>query len=191
MGLGKENKVTASDINALKNRVKTEMGRRQYATPTSLASYNGNFTTAATAGTKIVSSQFTQTVGYINYIKPTGVSSGKLYALSAAATALSTAEGFAVDANSASCDGGKCQGLCYTNCSSGCRNGCSTGCTGGCKSGCQGSCTATCRSGCDNGCDNNCGYDCYKTCNNNCYAECNYNCYTTCTGNCDTNPTRG
>ena len=83
--------ITSSDINALKNRVKAEMARRQYGSG-SLAAYSGDFavpnqTDTSNPGKKILIEHFNQTVGYIDKISPTGITGAKNGKINSIATA--------------------------------------------------------------------------------------------------------
>ena len=86
------------------------MARRKFATPNALSGYSGDFTAGVTSinvGQPILISHFNETVGHINRINPTGVSSEKTYALQAASSILAVAESVSpVDIQQASCSGG-------------------------------------------------------------------------------------
>lgn len=181
MALTAGNPITSADINDLKTRVKAEMTRRNATN--SLASYNGDFSQSAGVGDLARISHFNETVGYINLIKPTGISSDLIYAIQAASDALATHAGVSKTVNSESCSAATCRGLCYTACSGSCR-GC-TSCSSTCgQNGCT-SCSSTCgRDGCTRSCASGCWGGCVNACaafgcGSNCTADCAFSCYTT------------
>ena len=188
MALTKNNPATSADIIALKNRVKAEMARRKYTN--SLASKATDFSQTARKDVDFIRiSHFNETVGFINLIKPTGVSGSQnnpIYALQAASDALSTHAAVNINVNSESCQGATCRGACYNVCATDCRGGCKgscQGCTGSCSGtckGCTGNCTGTCK-GCT-GCTGNCSGTC-KGCTGNCTGTCK-GCTGNCTGTC-------
>lgn len=193
MALTQNNPILASDINALKNRVKNEMARRNGVG--SLAGYAGSW--SVSSGTRADAKHYNETVGYIAKIKAvsglaSSVSSGNIiYAINAASTRLSSNEGYSKTANSTDC-ASSCTGLCYTQCTGGCRgctscSGCSSctgtcvggctsctscsGCSGcsGCSDACSGCTGCTSCSGCD-GCTG-CGDSCQNWCNQACWVD--------------------
>ena len=148
-----------------------EMARRQYYG--SLASYAGAFTQSAAAGQLARISHFNETIGNINRIRSTGISSDLIYAFAAASNSLSIYENRAPTASVNDCSG-YCTGLCISQCSTGCKNGCSGGCGSGCSSSCTGSCTNSCAQWCGEGCDNYCATSCGGSngCRNSCTSGC-------------------
>lgn len=195
MALTTGSQLNSADIVALKDRVKAEMGRRN-ATG-SLASYNGNFTDPATAGSKIKASHYNETVGYIAKISAiTGLTSSRaagdlITEINAASTRLTSNEDRSKNHktdNSTDC-ASSCTGLCRTACSGSCR-GCSGSCTGSCTScsgcsgcsSCSGSCSGTC-SGCSGSCSGSCTScdGCSGGCGNSCNWWCNAACWDKCT----------
>lgn len=189
MALTQGSKITASDMNALKTRVKAEMARRKYYN--SLADYTGDFSAGAAsvaAGNKALKSHFNETVGYINKIKATGISSDKIYAIKAASDALAVYEARAINASVNDCSA-QCTGLCISQCSNtctgGCSGGCNTTCTGGCNTTCTGGCSTGCSGSCTNGCSGCSG--CGSGCKNNCADYCGgggNGCQNSCTSGC-------
>lgn len=151
MGLAQNYKILSSDILALKTRVKAEMNRRNGSTNLATG-HNGNFSESASAGELARISQFNETVGYINLIKPTGITgtqNGLLYALQAATLQLTSHEQRNKQANNTDCTTGACKGLCYSTCTGGCRSGCTGGCLGSCDAECEDGCTPA-HGGCSN-----------------------------------------
>ena len=163
MALSQNNPILSSDITNLKARVNREMARRQYYG--SLANYNQNFTNSANIGNSAKLTHFNETVGYINLIKATNISSDKIYDIAAAVTALGTYEARAADATVNDCSG-YCTGLCISQCSTAvCKSGCGSSC-----SNCSNDCSAWCRNSCDLSCSNSCGgsHPCQQTCTSGC-----------------------
>lgn len=161
---------TASDINNIKSRIKTELARRSHTT--SVSSYAGTAydysTTPATGGSILVEHQ-TKIIDPLNAIKATGVTkatSGLAITILALLTRLISNEGTAMKASTADCTTA-CAGLCQTGCWDACK-----GCTASCASNCSGGCT-NCTGSCSGGCAG-----CMGTCKGSCTARCQSENYT-------------
>lgn len=158
MALTSGNPITSADIIALKNRVKAETNRRVHVNGFA-AGYRGDFSQSAATGQLARISHYNETVGYINLIQATGVSSDLIRALQNASNVLANCAAVSVTQASESCVTATCRGLCYTSCA--------TGCTGSCVNGCQG-----CGSGCANYCYGNNANCRDGSCQGNCTARC-------------------
>lgn len=205
MALTQGQKALASDMVALKKRVKDEMNRRKYRN--SLVSYGGtdyDYSTSPASGGKIMAEHINKIVIPLNKIKSTGLTDNNqgtiIKALNIIDANLTTYE-TETQTGSSSCTDGVCSGLCsgcIGTCSGSCGGcggcgGCSgcSGCGGACSSncdGCSGSCTGSCDGcrGCGpctgclgscTGCGQNCG-----GCGHSCVGTCATSCYNTCRG---------
>lgn len=156
MALTAGNTITSADIIALKNRVKAETNRRVHVNGFA-AGYRGDFSQSAAAGQLARISHYNETVGYINLIQATGVSSDLIRALQNASNVLANCAAVSATQASESCVTATCRGLCYTGCATGCTGcqGCS-GCGGACSNGCAGG-NAACA---DTSCQGTCWYYC-------------------------------
>ena len=162
MALTQHSKIMSSDIIALKNRVKAEMARRKYYG--SLASLNTNFSNSANSGDQALLTHFNETIGHINYINATGISSDLIYAISAEASQLGVYENRGITSSTNDCTY-LCRGLCVSKCDTTC-----SGCGSGCASTCSGNCSGWCEDSCDNYCADSCGGSngCKNTCTSGC-----------------------
>lgn len=196
MALTTGSKATASDIKALKARVKAEMQRRKYTG--SLTGYAGtsyDYSTVPAAGGKLLIEHYNKIVTPMRQVNATTtaantVSAGaKITQLNSLSSVLSSYEGKSLTASPSDC-ASSCSGLCYTECGNTCK-GCTGTCSGGCTScsGCSGGCTScsSC-SGCSGGCEG-CGHcdggcwgcsscsGCSGGCKGSCTATCRPSCY--------------
>ena len=157
MSLNKDNYILSSDIKDFKTRVKNEMARRKYND--SLAALATNFTDSAEKDEYAKTSHFTQTVGYINLIKATNISSDKIYSVASASTSLNTYASHPINWSSTDCTNSSCRGLCYGACG----GGCGTACQGACSDECHTNCVS-----CEIGCSSSCGVSCAPSCSDIC-----------------------
>ena len=187
MALTTGNAILASDLVAIKARVKAEMLRRNQVG--SLTAYGGSsydYTVTPTAGGKILPEHWNKLITPMNAMVNTGlstVSSGqKIPPLNTINTLLTQAEGYSITGSSTNCKSscsGLCVGTCKTVCGGGCSGGCSGGCTDSCTDNCTG-CTGDCKGGCHKTCKNDCAKGCAWTCNSNCSGGCKADCRMTC-----------
>ena len=186
MALTEGNKMLASDITALKARVKAEMLRRNQTG--SIATYGSSsydFSSSASSGAPIKVEHQTKTIGLIDKIKNTGIAAATngsiAKAINTASTLLATYEGTPMTSGTSDC-ASSCTGLCYTNCTGSCKSGCTScsGCSGSCSGGCEG-CTATCANGCQgSNCQGGCENSCIGSCSGGCTGSCTRSCQPTC-----------
>ena len=187
MALTTGNPILASDLVAIKARVKAEMLRRNQVG--SLTAYGGSsydYTVTPTAGGKILPEHWNKLITPMNAMVNTGlstVSSGqKIPPLNTINTLLTQAEGYSITGNTTNCKSscsGLCVGTCKTVCGGGCSGGCSGGCTDSCTDNCTG-CTGDCKGGCHKTCKTDCAKGCAWTCNSNCSGGCKADCRMTC-----------
>lgn len=154
--------ITASDFNALKTRVNSEMARRKYTG--TLAGYNTSVTVSA--GGKITVAQGDSVVDAVRAISTSGLpaspsSGGLIVSLNTLSTKLTDYASRALVGTNSGC-ASSCSGLCQ-----GCNNTCTGSCSGSCTGSCTGSCSGGCSgcggcggcsgcSGCGSGCANGC-----------------------------------
>ena len=170
MALTAGNPILASEIVAIKARVKAEMLRRDKIG--SLTAYGGSdydFTVTPIAGNPILPEHFNKIIGPMNAMVDTGLSevaSGDpIPALDRLETLLTEAEGYSLTANSTNCNS-SCSGLCVGTCQTTCGTGCSSSCSGGCAGGCNDACADGCTSNCGGSCSTNCVGGCKGSCKN-------------------------
>ena len=187
MALTEGNKILASDLVALKNRVNDELKRR--CRKGSVASYAAEYTNTPTSGGKALPSHINEIITPMSKINTPGVSTvstGNLINnIDALDTKLTLWESDTMVKNGNNSCSASCTGMCVDGCwgCSGCGGSCSSSCGGDCEggcSGCSGTCSGSC-TGCFNTCTNTCtgcgGYcggcsgTCTITCGNSCYAD--------------------
>ena len=166
----------ATELNAIKSRVKTECARRKYTG--SVEEYAGtayDYSYAPASGIRVREEHYEKNAIPLNVIN-----SGRIATtdgarivdaadLNAMKTFLTTLESRKYnDKNGTDC-AASCTGMCYS---------CTDKCTGSCTS-CSGSCSGGC-----SGCSGTCQGDCTGSCNNTCYGSCVGSCYIYCTGGC-------
>ena len=177
--------LTASEIIAIKAKVKAEMQRRcGTGSMTSYAGSSWDFSTTPTSGGKILTEHGHKVIAPLIAVKSQGnltdaQQGAKMPSDFNNSKLNNIVDGYASEAtttSSSSCQA-SCSGLCTTGCYSGC-----TSCTG-----CTGSCTGSCSSGCSgcSGCGHMCSDDCSSSCEGHCTAKCGGTCFG-CTGSCDT-----
>ena len=188
MALTTGNAILASELVAIKARVKAEMLRRNQVG--SLTAYGGSsydYTVTPTAGGKILPEHWNKLITPMNAMVNTGlstVSSGqKIPPLNTINTLLTQAEGYSITGNTTNCKS-SCSGLCVGTCKSTCGTGCASSCTGSCSGGCADNCGDGCSSSCGGHCSNDCSTACAKTCGENCSGSCKGGCGTACRGTC-------
>lgn len=188
MALTTGNAILASDLVAIKARVKAEMLRRNQVG--SLAAYGGSsydYSVTPTAGGKILPEHWNKLITPMNAMVNTGlstVSSGqKIPPLNTINTLLTQAEGYSITGNTTNCKS-SCSGLCVGTCKSTCGTGCASSCTGSCSGGCADNCGDGCSSSCGGHCSNDCSTACAKTCGENCSGSCKGGCGSACRGTC-------
>lgn len=180
------NPILASELNAIKARVKAEMLRRNKVG--SLASYGGaayDYTVVPAAGNPILPEHWNKIITPMNAMVNTGLSTVKsgdpIPSLDGLVNQLTAAEKYALTSKTTNCKS-SCSGLCVGTCYNACGSSCSTSCTGGCSGGCEDNCGDGCSSSCGGSCSPGCG----NTCNKGCALACNGNCSGGCTGGCTT-----
>ena len=184
MALTIGNPILASEIIALKERVKAEMLRRDKVG--SLVEYGGSdydYTVTPAAGNPILPEHFNKLIIPMNAINNIGyseISSGDpIPALDKLEAFLTKSEAFAVTGSASNCKT-TCSGLCVGTCQSACGTGCSGTCSSSCKNTCDRDCADDCYTGCSGSCDSSCKTDCAKgcawTCNSNCSGGCKTDC---------------
>lgn len=188
MALTTGNAILASELVAIKARVKAEMLRRNQVG--SLTAYGGSsydYTVTPTAGGKILPEHWNKLITPMNAMVNTGlstVSSGqKIPPLNTINTLLTQAEGYSITGSSTNCKS-SCSGLCVGTCKSTCGTGCASSCTGSCSGGCADNCGDGCSSSCGGHCSNDCSTACAKTCGENCSGSCKGGCGSACRGTC-------
>ncbi len=183
MALTQGNPILASELVAIKARVKAEMLRRNQVG--SLTAYGGSsydYTVTPTAGGKILPEHWNKIITPMNAMVNTGMttvsSAQKIPPLNTINTLLTTAEGYSITGSSTNCKSscsGLCVGTCKTVCGAGCSGNCTGSCTDACTDACTG-CTGGCKGGCSKGCKNDCSEGCAWTCNSNCSGGCKADC---------------
>lgn len=180
------NPILASELNAIKARVKAEMLRRNKVG--SLASYGGaayDYTVVPAAGNPILPEHWNKIITPMNAMVNTGLSTVKsgdpIPSLDGLVNQLTAAEKYALTSKTTNCKS-SCSGLCVGTCYNACGSSCSTSCTGGCS----GECEDNCGDGCSSSCGGSCSPGCGNTCNKGCALACSGNCSGGCTGGCTT-----
>ena len=187
MALTSGNAILASELVAIKARVKAEMLRRNQVG--SLTAYGGSsydYTVTPTAGGKILPEHWNKIITPMNAMVNTGlstVSSGqKIPPLNTINTLLTQAEGYSITGSTTNCKS-SCSGLCVGTCKSTCGSGCSGNCSGGCSDACTDvctGCTGNCKGGCSKTCKTDCALQCGNSCKDSCIVGCSYGCRGTC-----------
>lgn len=162
--------VTADEINALKQKVKTEMARRSgYGSLAMLAGATNDFASVPAPGKRILAEHGQKTINPLLQVAdvpglvlvdgqtPEGdvpSTTGDIIPAAFDAALLSYTDALSAEPMSASQSScrGACSGLCVGTCTDSC-SGCGASCNISC-SGCSGcsSCTGGCGSGCTGGC---------------------------------------
>lgn len=180
------NPILASELNAIKARVKAEMLRRNKVG--SLTAYGGaayDYTVVPSAGNPILPEHWNKIITPMNAMVNTGLSTVEsgdpIPSLDGLVNQLTAAEKYALTSKTTNCKS-SCSGLCVGTCYNACGSSCSTSCTGGCSGGCEDNCGDGCSSSCGGSCSPGCG----NTCNKGCALACNGNCSGGCTGGCTT-----
>lgn len=184
------NPILASELIAIKARVKAEMLRRNQVG--SLVEYGGSdydYTVTPAAGNPVLPEHFNKLIIPMNAMVDTGlttVSSGEpIPALDGLVTKLTEAEEYTISGNSTNCKAscsGLCVGTCKTACGSACSGSCSGSCTDSCTGGCENGCTGNCKGGCSKTCKTDCAVQCGNSCKDSCTVGCSYGCRGTCQG---------
>lgn len=185
-----EGKIYSADFNALKQRVKTDLLRRDGNT--NVSSFGGaayDYSIVPAPGVRILQEHYTKIRDPLAVVNDTLVPSagGNRKILSAELqqmdARIAVMEGESRTSAVANTCKSACTGMCVTSCSTTCRGSCVGGC-----SGCGGACSNNCSGGCEGGCTNNCtascggcGHTCTATCANSCTIGCGPG---TCTGSC-------
>lgn len=192
MALTTGNPILASEIIAIKARVKAEMLRRNQVG--SLAEYGGSdydYTVTPAAGNPILPEHWNKLIIPMNAMQDTGLSevaSGDpIPALDHLNDLLTAAEQYPLKSDETNCNA-SCSGLCTGTCSTSCGKGCSSSCKGTCDADCADDCYTGCKGGCEKGCTGQCKDTCYScayACGGNCKNTCLGGCYGGCRGTCD------
>ena len=182
------NPILASELIAIKARVKAEMLRRNKVG--SLTAYGGSaydYTVTPEAGNPILPEHFNKIIAPMNAMVNTGLSTvasgDPIPALDGLVAHLTAAEGYSITGNSTNCKA-SCSGLCVGTCQSACGSGCSSSCTGSCSGGCNDHCADGCTNACGGSCSPGCGSTCNKGCANSCATDCSGGCEDKCRGSC-------
>lgn len=180
------NPILASELIAIKARVKAEMLRRDKIG--SLVQYGSSeydYTVTPTDGNPILPEHFNKLIVPMNAMVDTGltqVSKGDpTPALGTLDALLTEAEGYNITGATTNCRA-ECSGLCAGTCSTTCGVACSGSCSGSCSGGCEQDCKDDCYTGCKNTCKSTCSTECAKNCGNNCTDYCQGGCKGTCFG---------
>ena len=159
--------LTASQINALKTKVKSEMARRGYYG--SLSKFSGSdydFISKPVSGGPILTEHGKKiiepllNVTDIDGLSIDNIKEGELLPSSFDESLISHVDKLSSESttsSSSSCRGA-CSGLCVGTCGNTCN-----GCSGSCGGVCEGSCSSSCGSGCSSGCTGSrsgCGGSC-------------------------------
>ena len=184
------NPILASELIAIKARVKAEMQRRDRVG--SLAEYGGSdydYTVTPVAGNPILPEHFNKLIIPMNKMVDTGlsevVSGDPIPALENLVTLLTKAEKYAITGTETNCKAscsGLCVGTCQTVCGSACSGTCHGGCSGGCEADCKDDCYTGCKTTCKGGCSTVCARECGGSCKDSCTSGCAYGCRGTCSG---------
>ena len=184
------NPILASELIAIKARVKAEMLRRNQVG--SLVEYGGSdydYTVTPAAGNPVLPEHFNKLIIPMNAMVNTGlkeVASGDpIPELDKLAALLTKAEGFAITSDTTNCNAscsGLCVGTCKTTCGAKCSGSCSGSCEDGCTGGCANGCTGDCKGGCSKTCKTDCAVQCGNSCKDSCTVGCSYGCRGTCQG---------
>ena len=206
MALTSDNPVKATELVALKAKVKAEMQRRNQSG--SVSSYGGSAYDYNSTDNPVVD-QPLHREAYNKIITPArAVNSANIPGVIATGDVLPAINEVnsridawrtrsITDRTASDCASG-CTGTCYTGCASGCYtgctnacqgcgSGCATSCTGGCGGGCGGGCSGSCGGcggGCGDGCSGGCESNCASGCDNSCTAYCAGGCSNTCGAGC-------
>lgn len=182
------NPILASELIAIKARVKAEMLRRDKVG--SLTAYGGSaydYTVTPVSGNPILPEHFNKIIEPMNAMVNTGLSTVQsgdpIPALDGLVAQLTDAEGYSITGNSTNCRA-SCSGLCVGTCQSACGNGCSSSCTGNCSGGCADNCADGCSETCGGSCSYGCGTTCNKNCATSCATDCSGGCEDKCRGSC-------
>ena len=202
--LTKDNIILASEVNNIKQRIKTECDRRQYQG--SVASLGGPAHDIEAIQNEIVLYKiFEETVGLLKQINNnsfknyTEAKSSIIKEWNTLSNQLIVLEQAGMKSQSLEATGcaASCTGLCFSTCSdscaqsgcaAGCGSGCASTCTGGCKTTCTGGCNITCKESCEGqctSCQGTCSEWCKETCDVSCKDGCNSSCKGKCTGSCE------
>lgn len=184
------NPILASELIAIKARVKAEMLRRNKVG--SLTAYGGSaydYTVTPAAGNPILPEHFNKIITPMNAMVNTGLSTvasgDPIPALDGLVAKLTAAEGYSITGNSTNCKSscsGLCVGTCQTACGSACSGSCSGGCKGTCERDCADDCYTSCSGKCKGTCKTDCAVQCGSSCKDSCTSGCAYGCRGTCSG---------
>lgn len=182
------NPILASELVAIKARVKAEMLRRNKVG--SLAAYGGaayDYTVVPAAGNPILPEHFNKIITPMNAMVNTGLSTvnsgDPIPSLEGLVNQLTAAEKYALASKTTNCRS-SCSGLCVGTCYNACGGSCSTSCVGGCSGGCADACSDGCTASCGSSCNTHCSQKCTGYCDGTCSDECKGGCVYHCTGTC-------
>lgn len=200
MSLKSGNAITASDINALHNRVLAEITRRTNTSAKGsmkdlgYTTTNMAYSTTPAKNGNVLVEHANKIINPVNAINSSGMSSvsagSTIKAFDGLDSKLTTFETRSQQTSKTGSDhlcNASCTGLCSTGCYSGCAGcggACSTNCSGDCEGGCNTTCTGGCNGDCYNSCDRGCSY-CSTSCGTgNCKGGCHNDCAKGCSETC-------
>lgn len=182
--------VNAEDLSQLKERLNTELSRRNRNG--SVAGYAEDYTKEPAVSAPLDAQTANETVSPVTAVadfdlaeKVITLRSRLTDELRSLAQALDTLEGESLttaDPAGTSCRSA-CSGACVGSCGTGCGSGCGSGCTASCGTSCSG-CGSNCASGCGNRCSGGCGSSCSGGCRGSCDSGCGSGCTATCGNTC-------
>ena len=125
--------ITRDDINALQNRINSEISRRHYVNPLSTYSH---MSPPPILGEKAFLSQVQAILTAMGHFKHRQISTEYIYSLKGLSDDLAVYAARPIYSNHTDCTGG-CAGLCYTTCSDTCKTTCGEACYARCNTTCM------------------------------------------------------